>query len=323
MTAFKVNLMLVGVFVMAAVVSLILVLATLAGRTGPTDEYYTEFGNVAGLKYGSQVLFEGYPIGQVESVEPSQNAGKARFRVSVSITSGWQIPEDSIARSVAPGLLAAQTISISAGKSSVMLKPGAMIPSGWSASLQDSFSSIAGNVDQLTERSLVPLVDNLNKQVTLLGEILDKDMHPLVANANRFMKTTADRWPVVMKNVETASNDLTGMSGQMNELLSDERIAALDRLITNLDKTAINMQKATTELEKLTQQGGPDLKAALRDLRFTTEAVSRHAESFSSNLDSAALNLQEFSRSIRQNPSLLLRSPDAPNDPVPPLKRKE
>jgi phospholipid/cholesterol/gamma-HCH transport system substrate-binding protein len=319
--AFKVNLTLVGAFVLAAVATLIVSLALLAGRTGPTDRYYTEFGNVAGLKYGSMVLYEGYPIGQVENIEPTQEQGKARFRVTMSISSGWQIPDDSVARSVAPGLLAAQTVSVSAGKSQTMLQPGAMIRGGASASLQESFSSIAGSVDELTDQSLMPLVDNLNKQVTRLGAIIDKDLQPLVGNANRFMQTTADHWPLVMKNVEHMSADLASTSEQLDTLISEDRVAAIDRLIVNLDKTATSMQKASAQLEELTQASGPDLKVALRELRFTTEAVSRHAESFSENLDASARNLQEFSRRIRQNPSLLLRSGEAPEDPVPPMRR--
>lgn len=324
MTAFKVNLTLVGVFVVAALATLIVSLALLAGRTGPTDTYYTEFGNVAGLKYGTQVLFEGYPIGQVESIEPSQEAsGKARFKVAMSVTRNWHIPDDSVARPVAPGLLAAQTVAISAGKSPTMLTPGATVRSGVSAGLQESFSSIAGNVDQLTDQSLIPLVENLNKQVTRLGTIIDTQLDPLVGNANRFMKTTADHWPLVMKNVENVSGDLAHTSKELDTLLSDERVKAIDRLITNLDKTAINMQQASTSLQDLMQQSGPDLKASLREFRYTTEALSRHSESFSSNIDSAALNLQEFSRRIRENPGLLLRSPEAKEDPAPPYRRKE
>lgn len=324
MTAFRVNLTVVGLFVVAAVTTLVVSLALLAGRTGPTDNYYTEFGNVAGLKYGTQVLYEGYPIGQVEAIEPSQEAGgKARFKVAMSITKGWQIPDDSIARSTAPGLLAAQTVAISAGKSATMLTPGATVRGGMSASLQDSFSSIAGSVDQLTDRSLIPLVENLNQQVTRLGNIIDKELDPLVGNANRFMQTTADHWPLVMKNVENVSANLSVTTKQLDTLLNDDRVAAIDRLITNLDKTAASMQQASASLQDLTEKSGPDLKASLREFRFTTEALSRHSESFSSNIDAAALNLQEFSRRIRENPGLLLRTPEAKEDPAPPYRRKE
>jgi phospholipid/cholesterol/gamma-HCH transport system substrate-binding protein len=323
MTSFKVNLTIVGVFVLAALATLVIALAVLAGRTGPTDTYYTEYSNVAGLKFGSQVMFEGYPIGQVEEVDPMSGDSRLRFRVEISIARGWQIPDDSIARSVSPGVLAPQTIAITAGKSQTMLKPGDTIPSAVSVSFQDSFSSIAGSFDELTAQSLVPLVDNINRQVTLLGEMIDKDMKPLIANANRFMQATAERWPAIMKNAESASGNLAGMSTELQTLLSADRIAALDRLITNLDQTAINMARASATLDTLAKGSGDDLKVGLEEFRFTMETISRHAESVAQNVDSSALNLQEFSRSIRQNPGVLLRAPEAKEDPVPPLRRKE
>ena len=309
MTSFKINLTVVGVFVFAALVTLVVVLAVLAGRTGPTDSYYAEYANVAGLKFGSQVLFEGYPIGQVESVEPVETEGKARFRIELSVLRGWKIPADSLARSVAPGVLAPQTIAISAGKSATMLQPGATIRSGASASLADSFSSIAGNVDNLTDRSLVPLVDNLNRQVTLLGEILQNDIKPLAANANHLLQVTDQHWPNIMRNTDKVTTDLAGVSPQ------------LDRLVANLDSTAKNLAQASASLQTLAKNSGDDLQVGLREFRFTMESFSQHAEPIAQNLDSAALNLQEFSRQIRQNPGLLLRSPESKNDPVPPLRR--
>ena len=40
------------------------------GRTGATDDYLTVYPNVTGLKHGSPVFYEGYPIGQVSAIEP-------------------------------------------------------------------------------------------------------------------------------------------------------------------------------------------------------------------------------------------------------------
>ena len=309
MTSFKINLTVVGVFVFAALATLVVALAVLAGRTGPTDSYYAEYANVAGLKFGSQVLFEGYPIGQVESVEPVETEGKPRFRIELSVLRGWKIPDDSVARSVAPGVLAPQNIAISAGKSATMLKAGDTIRSAASSSLADSFSSIAGNVGDLTERSLVPLVDNLNAQVTALGEIIQGDLKPLAKNANHLVQATNEHWPSIMRNADTVTTDFAGVS------------ARLDRLVGNLDRTAINLQQASASLQTLAKNSGDDLQVGLREFRFTMESFSQHAEPIAQNLDSAALNLQEFSRQIRQNPGLLLRSPESKNDPVPPLRR--
>jgi phospholipid/cholesterol/gamma-HCH transport system substrate-binding protein len=111
-TSFKVNFAVVGAFVLAGIVTLVVALAVLAGRTGPTDPYYTIYANVAGLKFGSQVLFEGYPVGQVDRVTPILDAGRPRFRVDLSIARGFAIPADSVARSEASGVVAPPPLAL-------------------------------------------------------------------------------------------------------------------------------------------------------------------------------------------------------------------
>ncbi|MBI3113149.1 MAG: MCE family protein, partial [Rhodospirillales bacterium] len=68
MRSSKINYLLVGVFVIGMVVALVVSVALLTGRTGATDLYYSYYENVTGVKFGTQVVYEGYPIGQVEQV---------------------------------------------------------------------------------------------------------------------------------------------------------------------------------------------------------------------------------------------------------------
>lgn len=313
MTSLKVNLAVVGGFVLAALVTLVLSLAVLAGRTGPTDEYYTVYANVAGLKFGSQVVFEGYPVGQVERIEPVEDGGQIQFRIELSVASGWKIPEDSIATLESSGVLAPVIVAIATGKSSRALEPGDKIPPGRSGGWLANLSSVAGSVDQFTETALLPLADNLNRQVSLLGEVVEKDLRPLAANANRIVAETAEHWPAIMANADRVSHRLDG-------LLDKDRVEALDRLIVNLDRAAQDLQQTTAALQALTQTGGADLKTGAQEFRFVMESLSRNVESFSQNLNSTSLNLQDFSRQIRQNPGILLRAPEPQADPVPPLR---
>lgn len=313
MISVKVNLTLVGVFVLTVGATLIGALALLAGRAGPVDEYHIELFNVAGLKYGSQVLYEGYPIGQVESIEPLRDGERLRFRVEISVISGWNVPEDSVARSEASGLLAPQTITISAGRSKSLLKPGSLVPSGEAGGLFSGIASVVGNMDQLTETGLLPLMDNLNRQVTLLGEVVEKDLRPMVVDAQRIVASTAEHWPGIMSNAHRISSDL-------DLLIDKDRVEVLDRVMGNLDRAAQDLQQTTAALQSLTTAGGADLKAGTQEFRFVMESLSRNAESFSQNLSSTSLNLQDFSRQIRQNPGILLRAPEPQADPIPPLR---
>jgi phospholipid/cholesterol/gamma-HCH transport system substrate-binding protein len=302
----KLNLTLVGAFVLAALATLVVALAILAGRTGATDRYYTVYSNVAGLKFGTQVLYEGYPVGQVEGIEPVEEGGRVAFRVEFSVTHNWKIPEDSVARSTASGLLAPQTVAIAAGRSAQMLAPGQMVRPGLSGDLLASMSSVAGNVDTLTTQGLLPLVENLNHQITALGEIVQHDLIPLVTDARHVVHEADQHVPTILKNFEGASANLQAVSGRVDEVLTPERVAKLDALLSDATQAAQQMNAAMKDIRALTGQGGEDLRVGIEEFRFTMETVSRRSESFAENLDATARNLQDFSRQLRQNPGLLL-----------------
>ena len=94
----KLNYVIVGSFVLAMIFGLIFSIAMLTGRTGATDKYFAVYRNVTGVKFGTQVLYEGFPIGQVEEVTPVAEGSKMSFRVDFTVVEGWRIPEDSVAK---------------------------------------------------------------------------------------------------------------------------------------------------------------------------------------------------------------------------------
>ena len=96
----SINYVLVGTFVVAMVAALLFAIALLTGRTGATDTYYTRYDDATGLKYGSEVLYMGFPVGQVEKIEPVVEGGKVLFELELSVTEKlrkWSVPADSVA----------------------------------------------------------------------------------------------------------------------------------------------------------------------------------------------------------------------------------
>lgn len=320
MTSSRLHLVIVGGFVLAAIVSLIVALAVLAGRTGATDSYYTEYGNVSGLKFGSQVVFEGFPVGQVERIEPLQDGTRTRFRVELSVTQGWKIPDDSIARPVSPGVLAPQIVSIVAGSSPKPLAPGSMITPAGGVDVLSSISSAAGNFDELTDTGLLPLLENLNKQVSTLGEILEQDLRPMARDLNLIVNATAQSWPSIARQTDTATAHLAAASERIDQFMSPERIGAVDRLILNVDRTSESLRSASEELDTLIKSGGDDLLVGLQDFRYLMTTLARYAEPIGHNVDLSSRNLRDFSAELRRNPAALLRGGEPPADPLPPLR---
>ena len=94
------------------------------GRSGPSDHYHVYYSNVSGMKFGTSVLYEGFRIGQVESIEPEHSASRTRYRVNLSVTENWPIRGGSVARAASSGLISALVIDISAGTQEDIATPG-------------------------------------------------------------------------------------------------------------------------------------------------------------------------------------------------------
>ena len=316
----KINYMVVGAFVIAMLVGLLGSLAILTGRTGATDDYYTVYDNVTGVKFGTQVLYEGYPIGQVEEVTPRLEAGRMRFRVDFSIQQGWRLPEDSIAEIAAPGLLAAITLSIHAGESATALEPGNEVHGKEAANIFAVMASVAGQVTELSEASIKPLLANIDRTVVTLGDILGKDTGVLVRELTDLAMEMAERLPVIADNVEGFTVKLNQSSDQINALLKTENREKLESFIADMEISAGNFKRFTGDLSRtqakldrllenvdvMIADNKLDIDKSVVDMRFVIDSVARHIEAINHNMEGAARNMYEFSRQIRQNPGLLL-----------------
>lgn len=320
MRSSRLNYVVVGGFVLAMIAALVVTAALLTGRTGATDTYYAVYRNIAGVKFGTQVLFEGYPIGQVERVAPEPSEGGMRFRVVLVVTEGWRIPIDSVAEIAAPGLLAAVTVSIHVGSSPIALKPGSEIKARQSRNIFAVLSSVASDVTALSEQSLRPLLDNLNDTVRTVGVMLEGDVKELVGELTRLTTDLAERTPRIADKIEVVADSLNRSSGELEALLKPENRQKLEGVLDDMDSAAANfaeisagLQATLGRLDKLVAETGglvasnkEGVQKSLSDLRYVTDSVARHIDSINLNLEGAARNMYEFSRQIRQNPGLLL-----------------
>jgi phospholipid/cholesterol/gamma-HCH transport system substrate-binding protein len=329
----RINYVVVGSFVAAMLVAFVVVVSMLAGRGGSTDEYYTVYDNVTGLKYGTAVLYEGYQIGQVASITPEAGdkvesaTKKVHFRVNIEVKEGWQIPEDSVARAIVSGLLSAMTIDIRGGKSATLLKPGGLIkgipPSNFFATLSD----LSAEFGDLSNESLKPLINNLNI---------------LIQNINN---STADRLPVIVKDIQQILDSVAKEAPQMTASLrrsmtivetdilkpenrdhiasilanADQASQDVARMTSQLDETRKAINETTARINKLVQDNAGNIDESIRDLRYTLGTLARYVDDISQNADETSRNLAEFSRSIRENPGIFISGGAQPDQ----AKRKK
>ena len=323
----RLNYVIVGAFVLIVLAGLVASVALLTGRTGATDDYFAIYKNVTGVAFGSRVLFEGFPIGQVERITPIEEDGRVKFRVDLSVTKGWKVPRDSVAEIVSSGLLAAVTINLRAGEKAELLAPGARIDSAEAANILASVSILAQEVRQLTETDVKPMIAQISKAISGFTEIMGESGGAMARDVQALIQNLSVSTPEIIDNIENFSNRLNDGAEQLNRMLSQKNVEAFDQIVGNLQTTTINMTTLTEQLGQtrtdldlllkkvdglfgnigaMVSDNRLDLDRAIVEMRHTVESVARHIDAINQNLEGASRNMQEFTRQIWQNPGLLL-----------------
>ena len=328
MRSSKINYLLVGTFVLLSIAGLIVALSLLTGRTGATDAYHAYYANVTGVKFGTQVVYEGYPIGQVETVTPEPHKGGMRFRVDFEVQQGWKIPKDSVVHIAAPGLLAAVTLAITAGKSPDALAPGAEVAAAEQGNLFAAVASVAEKLGGLADNSLGPLLANVNTGVLQFNKLLGEDgkglvvdVKGLVRDASSVVADISQRVPKVIDNMEQIGDDVKVASTQLKAMATPANRKLLENTLVNLNKATTDAraamasgQQLLTTLNDMVGKKDGDVRRAISDARYVIGSIARRIDAINENMEGMSRNMLEFSRQIRQSPGLLLTSKPVNDD---------
>lgn len=334
----RLNYTLVGGFVLLIALGIFASLVLLTGRAGPTDRYVTVYDNVKGLKYGTQVLFEGYPVGQVERIVPFRDGERMRFRVELSVARDWPIPADSVAQVTASGLLSAMTIDIRAGDSEALLQPGERLTGGEAADVFAAMSSVAAEITSLSEHSLKPFMRRLGNTVDSFGALVEEDvavtaesLRLLLDDLRRRVPAFTDGATTLVEQLNRRVPELTGRAErvaghlehageQLGKLLRDRNVDRVGSILANLDATAADLDTLLdgfretrgeldtllADLRRVVATSGPDIERSTREIEEVLASLASDVDVITANLSAASRNFNEFSRQIRQNPGVLL-----------------
>ncbi|NQW00601.1 MAG: MCE family protein [Rhodospirillales bacterium] len=324
----KINYLVVGLFVIAMIVAAVGSIAVLTGRTGAVDPYYTVYDNVTGVKFGTQVIYEGFPIGQVETVTPEQKNGRMEFRVDFSIQRGWRIPEDSQIEIAAPSLLSSVALQVHAGVSRTALEPGERVNSRDASSVFGAVSSLADQVALIIESDAKPLIrevtgtfQEIKRFIGQDGRVLAGDVQKLIGDSKSLIADIQRRIPRITSNIETFTEELSSASREVSKIASpqnrklvEEILAQMEASTHKFDDVLKSMDKVLEDVDRLAVDPKADIETILGESRYVVESLSRHIDSINQNMESAARNMNEFSRQIRANPGLLLGSSPQPDN---------
>ncbi len=314
----KIAYFLVGLFVIVAVAGLVIVLAILTGGGSVTERYHTLFANVAGLKFGTPVFFEGFQAGQIEGIVPVESGTRTVFRIEVSVLAELQIPRDSQIDIVQPNLLSGRALSIDAGKSETLIPSGGEIPSGDPAGLA-ALPGLIGAGDQLINDARV-LMDEATAAMAQINYFVTHDMGA-IAEKYQALPTTlqAEAVPLsadlhaTIENANTVIGRADSFLSQSNADSLSQTLANVEALTTSLAESSADLALIREDIKVITGQvrtmiadNKGDVEGTVVDLRYTMETIAKRIDTLTYNMEGTSRNMYEFSRQIRLNPGLLL-----------------
>ncbi len=331
-----------GVFLLVGTILVAGGIAVLAGVSlfRKTDNYKIRFtDSVSGLSPGAAVNLRGVRIGRVEQIRIDPEDFQV-VEVTVSVPVGTPIPEGSKAILASHGITGIKYIEIRSGPSKERLSPGAVIETG--KSQLDQITGKATDIAVMTEklvRNLLKVTDKENREqfkdlvkkaraflaagTTALEAIalLVTDAKPRIKRALRnfersswvlrrsmrhFDDTVVETGRQLRATLVTARGaleDARGLVGKRGQLVAT--LKQLQRSIHAVEKRIL--AKDVTASITQARHSLVALQLLLVDMRMAIGSVKGNIKPIARALRNASEDLEEFARTIRENPGALLR----------------
>ena len=311
-----------GIFVIFGILALVGLLAVITSQKylKKRDIYYIAFENVSvgGLEVGSPVKYLGLKVGNIENIHIDPEHIN-RIIITVALDKGTPIKADARADLVNIGITGLKMIEIRGGTDQApLLKPGEYILAGTSITEQ-----ITGKAEVIAEK-LETLLNNLNAftandKLDKLLVMADKvtasfeNLNSLILENRTNITETIRLSKKVGSRLDSLTTEFNLIAASMRDILTSDTLHAI---LSNAGEISFKMKQANIlglieKLGELVERTNKILARADLDLNQGSEAFRRSIF----RLDETIANIQEVSRMLNQDPSILFRGAKFKNLP--------
>lgn len=323
-----------GIFILAGSAMFIFLIAFFTAREffEKTDTYYVSFQDVSvsGMEVGSTVKYLGINVGTISNIHINPK-DVTSIVVELSLKPGTPIKEDSKAEIVSLGITGMKAIEIRGGTNEAnLLSPGSYIQPGSSltSEITGKAEVIATKVENVLNNLLVithpdtlsklpRLLSNFN-ELTINADRTILRLDSLIDNNQTDVQSTIRNANKISENLLGSSIALDETLQKINKLIESDSIADIIGNARDISQK-LNESDITRLIEELA-----GVVARTQDLLIKVDDdINQGTRDFVESqelLKSTLRNLDEASRKINNNPSLLIRKSKQKNLPDEQLK---
>ena len=305
-----------GIFISISFLALIIVIIILVAPKflEVRDTYYVGFTDISvtGLQKGSSVKYHGITVGHVSEVFIDPQDLK-RIVTELSLDHGTPIKEDTQAEIAFLGITGLKFIELKGGSTEAdPLPPGSFIQPGKSMTetvtdraeiLAAKTEIILNNLAALTApenwNKILSLTDNASETIAELRDILTNNKEALTSTIAHAEQITSDLHAL------TSSDTLGSIIDNLAEASHTLKESDLVRLIKEMNTALEHTNNLLRDVEII-------FSKSRTDLYFSIESMRESAD-----------YLAQFSRTISEDPSVLIRGARPQNAPDDLLERRD
>jgi phospholipid/cholesterol/gamma-HCH transport system substrate-binding protein len=306
---------LVGLFVLVCAALLIGTIFAMSGAFGRNTKTYHAYFTFAGwLEPGMTVRYSGGPkVGRVEKVGIDPR-NVSRMDITFSVQSDLPVKSDSLVKIMSTTPLGDNHLEIFPGTPQAAEAPnGALLRSQAYIDLNSLLAQLNELAPQ-AQQLLVQLSDRAGELKETMARVNALLSAPNRANLSATLANTRGLLEENRPQIKSTLQNLNGGSQKLEPLLDDLR------------RTSAETNKALNNVDSLIGENRPDLRQAIGQLRRSLTTVtdvtgrldqtldvnSENIDELLDNLRQATENLNEFTATIKNRPSSLIRSTNPP-----------
>jgi phospholipid/cholesterol/gamma-HCH transport system substrate-binding protein len=284
--------------------------------------YRTYLRYAGGVEPGSEVLFGGIEVGRVSTVR-AWNEDPTKIEIMLEVKEGIPVNANCTAKLGTVSLMSSPAISITTGTNDApRLKPGEVIPSQETVSLDDMARKLAGIADTaqglitdvqgeikgLSERANT-LLANLNDAT---GPVNRQQIAEILRNTNTMIAQQSPKIDRITNQVLLATQDADAAIKKVGPLL-DHADTTVMNVNTTIDQIRDPLRQDLIQMQSTMDQA----KSLLASIQAVVRGNDDNIHETIENLRVATENLAQLSGDVKQRPWSLVRIRQSKDRKVP------
>lgn len=323
-----------GIFIMVSSIFLLFLIIYFTARElfEKTDTYYVSYSDesVSGMEVGSPVKYLGINVGTISDIRIDPD-DITSIDIKLSLDAGTPIKEDAKANIVSLGITGMKAIEIRGGTNEAdLLSPESYIEAGSSLSseisgkaevIAEKIENVLNNLQLFTHPDTLSkittlldkygrLADNADKTILQLDEVISEnkdDFSSTITSASKISESILASSQKMENAVEEI--DIMLRSDSIKDIIGNARDISIKLKKSNITQLIDDLASVVSNTQELLLKVDDDINDGTRGFVESQKL-----------LKSTLQNLDEASRKINNNPSVLIRKSKPNNLPDERLK---